>query len=320
MRYNTVKRGLAALLLFATVLLAILGLSSCKEQNDDELHIVVTMFPIYDWVSRILDINPSNVKLSMLMDSGKDVHSYQATVDDIATISSCDMIIYVGGESDAWVEDAIENSRNDDMVVIKLLDVVGLCYGDTCEGEDSHHDHSGDDEHIWLSVKYAIRICEYLRDRIIELDEGERDVYSSAAEKYCAELSVLDEEYEAAKASANKEALVFADRFPFIYLLADYGIEYYAAFDGCSSESDASFETVAALAGIVDELDISVVLIIDGSDGKLANTVIANTKNADQSIERLNSMQSVSKGDIESGVTYISIMRSNLESIKRALA
>jgi ABC-type metal ion transport system, periplasmic component/surface adhesin len=304
--------------------------SSGKTSGNKELKIVCTIFPIYDWVHEILGESASDADLTMLLDNGVDLHSYQPTADDLVKIASCDMFIYVGGESDKWVSDALAGATNKDMVVINLLDVLGdkVMEEKVIEGMQSEEDKTDSegsdegpeyDEHVWLSLKNAEILCSYIAEKLDNINPDGKSVYDANLSGYTDKLKKLDGEYADAVGSAKRDTLLFADRFPFRYLVDDYGLNYYAAFVGCSAETEASFETIAFLAAKVDELGLTSVMTIEGSDHKIAQTVIENTKNKDQQILTLNSLQSVTSADIEAGETYLAIMQSNLETLKIAL-
>ena len=319
---------ITCLLVFAGVFTGC-GSSSASGSGSKKLSIVTTIFPEYDWVRNIVGDREKDVDLTMLIDNGVDLHSYQPSTDDIVKISKCDIFIYVGGESDEWVEDALKQAANKEMIVIDLLDVLGDkvkteehkegMEHDHDESEHEHEDEEEKDEHVWLSLKNASALCEHICDKICEKDSTGKDTYKSNTKAYIKKLEKLDKQYkEAVDAAANK-TLVFADRFPFRYLTDDYGLDYFAAFAGCSAESEASFETVVFLAKKVDELGLKSIVQIEGSKGNIAKTVKDNTKSKDQQIVTLDSLQSVTKKDVDGGLTYLGEMEKNLGVIKDAL-
>lgn len=298
--------------------------------------IICTTFPEYDWVLNILGNKAADFDLILLQDKGADLHSYQPTVKDIARISSCDMFVYVGGESDEWVEKALKNARNKNMIVINMMEVLG----DTVreeeivegmqesdehehhhEGEEHHHEEEETeyDEHVWLSLKNASVVTQALSDAVQKLDSKNASVYKANTAAYLKELAALDAEYAAAVAKVKTKTLVFADRFPFRYLTDDYGLRYYAAFAGCSAESEASFETIIFLAKKIDEYALNTVLTIEKSNKKIAKTVVSNTKTKKQQILEMDSLQSVTQKEIKNGKTYLNTMRQNLAVLKTAL-
>ena len=304
-------------------------LSGCVPQDDsaasNKLNIVTTIFPAYDWVREILGDETDRAEITTLLDSGVDLHSYQPTVDDIVKISDCDLFLYVGGESDGWVDDALKNAPNKDRKVIRLLDVLG----DSAKAEETvagmqeeEHDHEEEaeyDEHIWLSLKNAQVLVAAISEALQESDPARKDTYAANAAAYVEKLSALDGEYRAAVDSGKYKTLLFGDRFPFRYLADDYGLDYYAAFPGCSAETEASFETVSFLAGKMDALGLPCVLTIEGTQHKIAETIVQNTAQKNQQVLTMDSMQAVTANDASSGVSYLSIMEKNLSVLKKAL-
>ncbi len=506
MNYRKIVSRTAALLALALLLTSCAGLpqglgSNGQNENDGKINIIATTFPQYDWLRRIIGENNAGVNLILLTKGGADIHSFQPTVDDIATISTSDMFVYIGGVSDSWVEKALENAANREIVAINMMEVLGdavkeeeiiegmehdhshghgeihpddikdrplsdwqgewqsietaleggfldeyiasqggsgngitlakekyaqlwksdyghisidgvsfsfggasssysyvgsiivegdngasvwygfeaqdagvpkyialsdhetesshdhdhghashfhLRYGDEsfealtslenwsptffksevsgqeiAEAIKSHsqrHDHENElDEHVWLSLKNARILLDHIANALALLDSANAKTYLKNAADYAAELDALDEEYQLAASRAQVKTLLFGDRFPFRYLMDDYGIDYFAAFPGCSAETEASFETIAFLAGKTDELNLSCVLAIDGSDQSIAKTIVQSSSSKDRSVLVMDSMQSVSDAAIASGTTYLSIMQGNLETLKQAL-
>lgn len=496
--------------MFLIAVMIILCLSACKDNitntsQEDKIQIVTTIFPEYDWVKEILGDKIEQAEITMLLDNGVDLHSYQPTTEDIMKISTCDLFIYVGGESDRWVNDALKEATNKDMKVINLLDVLGdsvkieemvegmqeedhghshshneeitmdnienrtlsdfdgkwkslypyLLNGDLdeyCEykaenDEDSttnketyiekyksswvsdvnnitindnyiaftyndgntvsaeykyagynikvddngkissvryqfetdsndapkyvqFNDHSyestkaqhfhvyfGDesfdklmdletnpffvkdvlsvneiieelmghnheeekDEHVWLSLKNTEILCKAISNALQEIDPDNKETYFKNTSAYIEKLMALDSEYCKVVDNAAHKTILFGDRFPFRYFVDDYGLSYYAAFVGCSAETEASFETITFLAGKVDELSLNSILTIEKSDQKIAKTIVQNTHSKDQNIMALDSMQSITTKDVSNGATYLSIMESNLEILQEAL-
>ena len=324
-------------ILLASFLMGV-GLSACSAPslNNDKLEIVTTIFPEYDWTREILGKNPANAEVTMLLDNGIDLHSYQPTAQDLLKISDCDLFIYVGGESDEWVERALEQSTNKDMVVINLLESLGDKAKEEevkegMQGEEEHdhdhedHDHEEEeeeveyDEHVWLSLKNASAICETIEKGIEKIDPANASTYKENLASYKAKLNSLDADYKAAVDASAIKTLVFGDRFPFRYMVDDYGLDYYAAFVGCSAETEASFETIVFLAGKIDELGLHSVLTIEGNDHRIAETVIANTTAKNQKILTMNSLQSTTSRDVTNGTSYLTVMTENLNPLKEAL-
>ncbi len=300
-------------------------------ESGKKLSIVTTIFPEYDWVKELLGSNPADIEVTMLLDNGVDLHSYQPTADDILKIATCDLFIYVGGESDEWVEDALSEATNKDMIVVNLLDALGsdvkeeeIIEGMEAEEEDEPEGEEGEeapeyDEHVWLSIKNTVKLCEIIKDSIIKIDAGNAAVYEENATSYISKLDVLDNAYAETISSASVSTLLFGDRFPFRYMVDDYGLSYYAAFVGCSAETEASFETITFLANKMDELSLGAIMTIEGDNHKIAETIKENTSSKDALILSLDSMQSTTSKDAQDGTTYLGVMENNLEVLKEAL-
>lgn len=496
---------IAFLILLSLTIQVLSGCSSqlgSEYQTNKKLSIVTTIFPTYDWVSQILGENNDQYELTLLLDNGSDLHNYQPTTDDIIKVATCDLFVYVGGESDTWVEDLLKNPINKNRIVINLLDVLGDAvkeeevkegmqhddHGHTHESdhfEDTEvqdrslsdwagkwqsvypylldgtldqvmahkasegdktaseyhayyqtgyetdvdkieiHDNSitfyknsatytatyayrgfeiltydsgskgvryqfeavgetngapryvqfsdhgispnqsehfhiyfGDegfeallkemdnwptyydealsgnqiaedmmahehehvsDEHVWLSLKNAQAITSYLAKQLEILDPYHAATYKENVNAYQLKLQALDNKYQEVVRDATCKTLLFGDRFPFRYLVDDYGLDYYAAFSGCSAETEASFETIVFLANKVDELNLNHIMTIETSDQAMANTIVQNTQRKNQTVLTMDSMQSINSSDILSGVSYLSIMENNLEVLKLAL-
>lgn len=306
------------------ILLTVLLSVFMAEASYGSVEVVATIFPIYDWVKEIS--KGSDVNINLLLDSGVDLHSFQPAVDDMVKIAKCDVFVYVGGESDEWVEDSLKNVVNKNQVSINLLKILGdkVKSEEIVEGmehEHEHHEHeheseSESDEHIWLSLRNAEIICKYIAEKLSELDENNKEIYSQNCSEYVKKLSELDSEYDEVIDKSMRKILLFADRFPFRYMADDYGLKYYAAFSGCSAETEASFETVMFLSNKVEELKLPYVLTIDGTKHKIAETVISNTKSKNQKILVLDSMQSTT---LNNNTSYLEIMQKNLDTLKTVL-
>ena len=340
--------------------------TTSETKTDDankKLSVVCTIFPEYDWIRELVGDKKDNYEITYLLDKGVDLHSYQPTAEDIAKIANCDLFVYVGGESDGWVKDALKESKNDKMQVVNLLETLGtnVKEEEVVEGmqeEDEHdhdhgkkedtdhdhedadhehehkedadhdHDHEEDghhhdeveyDEHVWLSLRNATSLVNELAVRLQTIDPENKDYYAGTAAEYTSKLGDLDSRYLAAVKKAKNKTVLFGDRFPFRYLVDDYGIKYYAAFVGCSAETEASFETVAFLAKKTDELKLNNIMVIENSDQKIAKKIAETTKAKDQKIVEMNSMQSVTADQIADGATYLGIMEANLKALEAAL-
>ena len=284
------------------------GAGSGGNAGDDngKISIVTTVFASYDWTRNLIKGCENRFDLVFLTDSGVDLHSFQPGVIEVAEITDCDLLIRTGGESESFIDD-IEAGGSFEGMEVNMLEILGKD-AIMIDGEDGEEP----DEHVWMSLRNAERFCDDICDALKELDPENAAKYEANLEAYLKELDELDGEYQARTSKVSK-GLVIGDRFPFIYLFNDYGIEYFSAFSGCSSETDASFETVTTLAKKVDELGLKYVLTVEGSNSKVAQAIINVTEKGDQKILELDSMQTVSSSDIERGKTYISTMRHDLE-------
>ena len=300
-------------------------MTGCSTTNvNRHLTIVCSIFPQYDWVRIILGEQQEEIELTLLLNSRNDLHNYQPTVEAIANISMCDLFIYIGGESDRWVEDVLRDASNKNMKVIKLLDILGDMkkqeeYIEGIQLEEEEEDEDSFDEHVWLSLRNAKIFCQEITSMIVSLDNSNREIYESNLERYLVQLSNLDKEYMKAVEAAPQNTLLFGDRFPFRYLTEDYNLDYYAAFLGCSADTEASFDTIVFLAQKLDELNLKNIMVTESSDKKIAETIINNTKTKNKTILVLNAMQSITSTDVLGGDTYLTFMQENLEVLKKAL-
>ena len=325
--------------------------NSIEKGNSNKISIVCTTFPQYDWVKNILGEEAERFNVTLLLDNGVDMHSYQPAVKDIATAGSSNLFIYVGGESDTWVEDALKEAKNKDLKAINLMETLGnsvkeeeVVEGMQEERESLGHSHEKSskekqeqtlkeshensqeingqkeaadeepeyDEHIWLSIRNAEIMVKNIEKAIEQLDSDNAKVYQNNAENYIKKLDTLDKQYANTIQNAKYKAILFGDRFPFRYMVDDYDLKYYAAFAGCSAETMAGFETVTFLAKKADELRLPVILTIENSDGRIAEAVKSNTTKKNQKILAMNSLQSVTKEQIADGITYLQVMQENL--------
>lgn len=316
------KKAVLRMLVFVMLLLHALAGAACAEEK--KINVVTTIFPIYDWVREIVG-DRDNVEIAMLLDNGVDLHSYQPTAADIMKVATCDLFVYVGGESDAWVEDALAESVNPDMKAVNLVEAMGadIRMEETVEGMERGHDEDESeeeaDEHVWLSLRNAQKLVRVLADALAEVDPADAASYQENAAAYLGRLSDLDARYAAVREAADFDTILFGDRFPFRYLAEDYDLNYFAAFSGCSAESEASFETVVFLAGKVDELGLTAVLTIEGDNRRIAETIVGNTRAKAAKVLSLDSLQATTGEDVKKGVTYLGAMEANLEVLKQAL-
>lgn len=293
----------------------------------DRISIVTTIFPVYDWTRAIAGDTVPADDIVFLTAQGVDMHSYLPSTKDMAAILAADLVIYIGGESDSWLTEALAANPDPERKELPLLDVIGSraveeeikegMEAEPSEGEDTEGPET--DEHIWLSLRNAQLCCEAIADALAELLPGARDTIMAGLSAYEAELGALDAAYEKELSEAERSTLLFGDRFPFRYLTEDYGLDYYAAFSGCYADAEAGFSTVTFLAAKLDELSLPCVLVIDGSDRKLAQTIIDNSADPDRKILALDSMQSVTEERVRAGLTYTGAMEGNLDVLCEAL-
>ena len=319
--------------IFVAALFALVACNDAPQNNttkESKLSVVTTIFPEFSWAKSILGDQTNSVDLALLIKNGIDLHSFKPTAQDIAKIASADMVIYVGGESDEWIEKALEATPKKGRTEINLMKVLGdrvkaeeVVEGMQAEEEHEHHHHDEEvenDEHVWLSLKNAEIIVNKIAEELSKLDAAHATVYKQNADAYIAQIQSLDKEYREAVNGATRKTVLFGDRFPFRYLVDDYGIKYYAAFVGCSAESEASFETIAFLAGKMDAESLPVIFTIENSNDKIAKAVLAASKNSKSAqILSINSMQSITEAQIAGGIDYLSLMKSNLDVLKKAL-
>ena len=311
-----------------------------KASNENKIKVVTTIFPEYDWAREVIGEKADDVELTLLLNNGVDLHSYQPSVKDIAKIQDADIFVYVGGESDEWVDDVLKNVKKPNQKVINLLEVLGdrvkaeeIVEGMEHEhhhdehGHDAHnehehgHDHEDEekDEHVWLSLRFAKVLCGAICDALCQADSKNAAVYKKNLASYTGKLDTLDGKYSEVVKAAGKNTLLFGDRFPFRYMVDDYGLKYYAAFTGCSAESEASFKTIAFLSEKVNELGLNSVCQIESGNGKIAKTIISNSKNKKARVLTFDSLQSTRAKQIKKGTTYYGAMEKNLEVLKEAL-
>lgn len=318
------KRGGIFLLCLTLLAIGAVGLIGCNgpqsqsSADDGKITVVCTNFAGFDLTRGLLNNyrmvgGEGKVDLILLGKDGQDMHSYEPTAADIITISSADILVSVGAEQ--WLDASVQSSGNENLVRVSMMAVC-----DPIEGDHDHdHGHSDDscaligtDEHVWLSVKNAILISQAIEDALCRVDADYAYAWESCGEAYRGELTALWGDYTAMMEQAVRDTVVIADRYPFAYLFRDLGLNCVAAFPGCSSETSASFATQTLLIEKTKELMLPYILIMEGSDGKVAATVAAETGTE---VLTLNSMQVVTDRDS----TYIEIMRQNLENLKKAL-
>ncbi len=301
------------------ICLYIFTVCACGENTQAEgVSVVCTSFAPFDFAREIAG-DGANVK--MLLSAGADSHSYDPTPKDILAVNKCDVFVYIGGESDAWVEDILSSIDNPDIKIIKLIDCTEELYCEEYkEGMEHNHDHDHDteeyDEHVWTNPRNAAIICEKIAEALCAVDSENAEKYNENLASYKAELSELDEAFKDVVAHGNGKPLIFGDRFPLIYFVKAYGLDYYAAFPGCAADTEPSGATVAFLINKVKEENIPVVFHIELSKGNIADTICEATG---ASKMQFNACHNVSKDDFNAGVSYIDLMWDNVETLKAAL-
>lgn len=316
------KKITKLLLIFVVSIFGIVSLTGCnkKQENQDKLTIVSTNFPGYDFARAITKDN-TNIKVKMLLKPGAESHTFEPTPEDIKTIKNSSLFIYVGGDSDEWVDDILNDIDTDKTKVIKLIDLVDAKEEVTTEGMESDEEEESEeeaelDEHVWTSPKNAIEIINKLKKEIVKMDSDEKSNLEGNANSYVNELNDLDTEFKSIVKNAKRKEIIVGDRFPLRYFADEYGLTYYAAFPGCSEQTEASAKTFSFLANKVKEDKIPVVLKIELSSGNIANTI---AKETNTKVLEFNSAHNISQSDFDAGTTYVDIMKKNAEVLKEAL-
>lgn len=310
------------------IFLIILLLTGCAplQQQTDKTKVVATIFPLYDFAREIAG---DDAEVKMLLKPGAEVHSYEPTPQDIIAIQNCDVFLYIGGESDEWVRNVLESIDTTHMQIVTLMDSVEAAEeaegGFAWNGEHEHNENDTHiheeqsveyDEHIWTSPKNAILMAEAIDKALQAADRSHADGYESRATAYAEKLRQLDQDLTKTVAEAKRNTIIFADRFPFLYLVRDYGLNYYAAYPGCSSEAEPSAATVAAIIEKVNETGVPIIFFIELSNRLMANT-IAEATGAEELL--LHSCQNVSKEEFDRGESYLSLMNQNIVNLRKAL-
>ena len=325
------------LTLFLTLAL-ILSLAACaapgEKADDGKIQIVATLFPYYDFARAIAG---GRADVTLLLSPGREAHSFEPTPLDAVTISEADVFLYNGGEGEYWVEEMLDAAGEHIAVKARMMDHVdalGEEFSEGMQGADAHdhdhdhgdHDHeSGEahdsdeieyDEHIWTSPKNAAILCRAVCDAICTADPANEDFYRANCDDYCAQIEALDARFADLCESAPRKLLVFADRFPMLYFCREFGLDYRAAFHGCSGDTEPSLATIKYLIDKVENENIPVVYTIDFGTKKVAAVVSECTGAA---IETIYSMQTVSRTDFDAGETYLTLMERNYDALRKGL-
>ena len=304
------------LIILITIIL-IVNLTGCSNNdNNSKISIIATSFPGYDFARAIVkDVDDVNIK--MLLKPGSEMHDYEPTPKDIININNSDIFIYVGGDSDSWIDDILKTVDTNKTKIVKLMDLVDVKKEEIVEGmEVSKSDEDEYDEHVWTSPVNAITIINKLKNIIEDIDYDNILLYEKNATAYINQLNNIDNEIKDIVKNAKRNELVFGDRFPFRYFALEYNLTYYAAFNDCSDATEASTKTVSFLINKVKSDKIPVVLKIELSNGNIANTI---AKETGAKVLELASAHNISSSDFDSGITYVDIMKNNIEVLKEAL-
>lgn len=308
-------KKLLSLFLALVCVMFSLVFSGCNSQNSDifvsdgKLKIVTTIFPYYDFVRAVAK---DRAEVKLLLSPGSEPHSYEPSPSDIVAIENCDIFLYNGGESDEWVDGVLDSIENKSIKVLKMMDCVNVLNEKTPE----HNESDEIDEHIWTSLRNAQSLVRKITTEICKIDANNKTFYEQNSDDYISTLSALDKEFSKTVSTAKRKVLVFGDRFPFLYFVNDYNLDYECAFPGCSSETEPSIATVSRLIDYVRAENIPVVFYLEFSNGKIAQ-IISEDSNA--VTLQFSSCHNVTKDEFADGVTYISLMEQNLSALKEAL-
>lgn len=330
MSKKILNKVFAILLINIVMIIGTMGFTGCSsnKENDGKLNVVTTIFASYDFTRQIVK---ENGNVTMLLPPGAETHSYEPTPQDIIKISESDVFIYIGGENDQWVDEILDTIDTENIKIIKLMDLVETVEEEIVEGMEAEEDHEeGEatndahehdeetewDEHVWTSPKNAITISKALAKEFEEIDKDNTKVYEENLDSYVSTLTQLDSEFEEVINNSKRDVMIFGDRFPIRYFVEEYGLKYYSAFPGCSSETEASASTVAFLIDKVKQENIPVVFKIELSTGNIANTISEATG---AKVLTFYACHNLSKEDFDNGKTYVDFMRDNLKNLKEAL-
>lgn len=316
---NIIKKNLqkiwVILIILPVCILCFFGCGKDTNNKQDKINVVTTIFAPYDFANQI---GGENVYVHMLMAPGAETHSYEPTPQDIVKISECDVFIYVGGENDEWVDGILDTIDISNIKIIKLLDCVEALKEEYVEGMEKEEEDNEEewDEHVWTSPLNAIKICREIEKIFSELDAENKEIYLNNYESYEEKLMEIDTSFRQVIAEGNKNTIIFGDRFPVRYFTEEYGLKYYAAFPGCSSDTEASASTISFLIDKVKSEDISVILKIELSTGNIADTISEETG---AKVYTFYACHNLSKADFDAGKTYLDFMWENVETLKMAL-
>ena len=309
------KRKLLAVITAAATVLSLCACSSesgYSNSDSGKLKIISTVFPPYDLARQIAG---DNAEISILLPPGSEIHNYEPSAKDMIAIRNCDIFLYIGGENEQWAEKLINSNDTENVTAVKLIDYVPALSED--EDHDHEHEHEHEtDEHIWTSPKNAQLMLSAVYDAICKVDPSGKQTYTKNKDAYAKQLSDLDDAYRSAVDNAKNKTIVLADKFPFRYLAHEYGLEFSAAFAACSDESEPGVSTMIKLTKTIKENNIPAVYYLEFSSTKIADTLCDETGATKL---MLHSCHNVSKQDIENNVSYVDLMKQNLENLKLTL-
>ena len=312
------KRKLLAVITAAATVFSLCACSSesgYSNSDSGKLKIISTVFPPYDLARQIAG---DNAEISILLPPGSEIHNYEPSAKDMIAIRNCDIFLYIGGENEQWAEKLINSNDTENVTAVKLIDYVPTLSEDEDEHDHDHeHEHEHEtDEHIWTSPKNAQLMLSAIYDAICKVDPSNKQTYTKNKDAYAKQLSDLDNAYRSAVDNAKNKTIVLADKFPFRYLAHEYGLEFSAAFAACSDESEPGVSTMIKLTKTIKENNIPAVYYLEFSSTKIADTLCDET--GATKLMRL-SCHNVSKQDIENNISYVDLMKQNLENLKLTL-
>lgn len=313
------------------------------DSGDAKLRVVTTLFPYYDFVRQTAG---DRVDLTLVVPAGMDSHSFEPTPADMRTIQAADVLIYNGGSMEQWVTDVLDAIDTSQMDVVRMMDYVDVVEEEIVEGmeDEAHdHDHAADiedhghdhdhatdiedhghgydhaedyDEHIWTSPVNAMRLVAVIRDTLVEADQEHKEDYQVGADSYLRQLQEIDDGFRAVSAARRRGTIVVGDKFPFRYLADEYGLDYRAAFSGCSTDTEPSARTIAYLIDKVRDEQIPVVYYLELSSHRVSEIIGEETGAA---VLLLHSCHNVTRAELEGGVTYVDLMKQNIENLRKGL-
>lgn len=297
-----------------SILIILLVICGCKNSKSDKITIVATSFPGYDFARSIT--KNSDIEVKMLLKPGMEMHDYDATPQDIIDIKNSDLFIYVGGDSDSWINDVLDDIDKDEDDIVKLMDLVDLYDEEIKDGMESDSDDSDEDEHVWTSPVNAIKIIDSLKEKIKDIDPDNSSLYMENADNYINVIKNIDSEIRDIVNNSKRKEIIFGDRFPLLYFVKEYNLDYYAAFPGCSEQTEASAKTISFLIDKVKSDNIPVVFHIELSNGKIADTIANETGSK---VLQFNSAHNITQEEFDKGITYVDLMKDNIKVLKEAL-